>query len=178
MPDLLILSLEVAAYTIAAGLAAYAIVKLDVRPLWMGGVLAAAAWMFAGSVSRPQEPYQRQGLVTLRLRPVDEATGEGVPEISAAAIAPDDAGEDVFWRLPVAVDAADKSVVRVAVIVQEEINGSPWEQFWRAAQCVRVLDQQLMITAAGHRPWRGRLMELLPEGVDPSPVVIELRRDL
>lgn len=176
MPDLLILGLELAAYSIAAGLAAYAIVKLDARPLLMGGVLAAAAWMLAGGVSRPREPYQRLGLVTLRLRPVEKATGEGVPGISAAAIAPDDAGEDVFWRLPVAIDAADKSVVRVAVIVQEEIYGSPWEQFWGAAQGVRVLDQQLVITAAGYQPWRGRLTELLPEGVDQSPVVIELGR--
>lgn len=176
MPDLLILGLELAAYTVAAGLAAYAIVKLEVRPLLMGGVLAAAAWMIAGCVSRPQEPYQRQVLVMLRLRPVERASGEGVPGVNVAAIAPDDAGEDVFWRLPVTVDAADKSVVRVAVIVEEEISGSPWEQFWRAAQCVRVLDQQLVITAAGYRPWRGRLTELLPQGVEPSPVVIELRR--
>lgn len=177
MPDALTLSLELAAIALAAALVARAIFTLESRPLLAGGALAVMAWMIAGWMGQTPKPYERLQAVSLRLRPVDAATGDMIGSASVAAFAPNAAGEHAAWRLPTSIDAADKSVMNVSVFFQQEVGGSAWEQFWRAAQCIRAVDQQLEISAPGYRPWRGGLNELLSAAADKQPLVIELRRN-
>lgn len=180
MSDALILTCEAAAFAFAATLVVYAIVKLDERPMLAGAALAALAWLMAGCLSQPPEPYQRLGLITLRLQPLDAVTDESVSGAIVAVIAPGETGELVAWRLPVKPDAVDRGILTVPLFVQREIHGSPWEQFRRSAECVRTADQQIEISAPGYRPWRGSLTELLPEGgreaADEAAIVINLWR--
>lgn len=167
---------ELAAFAIAAVLAVYAILKLDVRPLLAGGVLAASAWVLAGCVTEAQQPFERLTVLTLRLRPVDVVTGERVSGVTVDVIAPDDSGKAVRWRLPATPEGADNVVLTVSLFIQQEIRGSLWEQYWHPAACTRVGDQQIEIRAPGYQPWRGTLKQLLPEAADEPPTVIKLLR--
>lgn len=179
MSDALTLSFELAAFGIAALLAVYAIWKLDIRPMLAGAALAASAWTLAGCISEPRQPYQRLGLITLRLRPIDALTGERLNGLTVDVIAPDDTGELASWRQPVTANHADKSLVDLSLIIEQEIQGSPWQQFWRPADCIGMNDQQIEFSAPGHQPWRGSLKELLgnrwPMAADEPPLNIELR---
>jgi hypothetical protein len=174
----LTLVFELSAFAVAATLAGYAILKLDVRPLLAGVILAGTAWMLAGLLAETDEAFTRLDVATLRLRLVDAASGESLSGAMVAVIAPDDTGELVAWRLPATRDEANDGMLVVSLFVQRELRGPLWRQARHPAECTSVVDEQIEIRVPGYRPWQGSLKRLLParwpNSVDEPPTVIEM----
>lgn len=167
----------------AAALAAYSIIKLNPRAMMAAGTVGFCTWLLAGILSETEDPFERLGLLTLRVRVVDAETDEAVRGATIYVVATSESSGTTTYRLPasaVAADDEDPEVLTVSLFAQRRLSGSLYEQLRNPSATSQVVDQQLEIVAPGYQRWRGTLHQLLPDGwptsAEPRRVVVALRR--
>jgi hypothetical protein len=184
MPADLWFTLEFIGIVVAVAILVYGIAKFDVRPIVAAGMLAGTAWMVAAWSNSLEGPYERLTLLTLRVRIIDARTGKPIHGATVNVVGEDASGSPKSYPVPTAVDRVadgpNSELVRLSLIAEQRIGGSLVDRCCRPETDVELVDQRLEIVAAGYRPWRGSLMELLPEGwpstAEEHAVVVEMER--
>jgi hypothetical protein len=179
-------AVEFLGFVIAVSLVAFGVWKLDIRLFGAGATLAGLTWLCV-SWSSPIE-WTGHELITLRVRPVDSATGESVAGAVFEQTETTVATGRSAHRLPTKIqDEKDPegdvaSVVVMSLAVEVHVTGSLHEQRQQPQAHVEVVNQRLQITAPRYRPWRGGVKELLPRGwpatISPDKsITIRLERE-
>jgi hypothetical protein len=174
-----------AGFVVAIALVVIGIWKLDMRLVMAGGFFAGAVWLAIGWTTPLPARWPQDHLVTLRLRPVDAATGEFLAGTDCEQIETRSSPPRTY-RLPHKSDDDSREdaakVIAVSMVIELNLTDSLREQLQQPEAHVEIVNESLQVTAPGYRPWHGDLKDLLPPSWTASaptdePITIELERE-
>lgn len=180
------LAVAVILLCLAVAAVAVGIARVNVRLVGGGCAVAGAIWLGCGWLTENEEADSIYQVVTLRLRAIDAATGAAVANIAANAHASAEGSEPVSYRLPASVVGPagpdNGEILLVSIIVEVRLSGSLVDRMRDPAAHAELIDQTIEFNAAGYRPLRRTLSQLLPAGwpyakLTDAPIEVELERE-
>ena len=161
MLAVVVILLVLALAAVAVGMA-----RVNVRLVAGGCAVAGAIWLGCGWLIENDDASYR--VVTLRLRAIDAATGAIVQNVAASAQASVEGSEPVVYGLPSSLvgptESGNGEFLLVSIIVEVRLSGSLIDRMRDPAANAKLADQTVEFNAAGYRPLRRSLSQLLPPG--------------